>query len=164
MNLEILLHPIELLEPAFGKAPEGFDPIDMDLSFEGELVLSVIDPEMFVIAHIHQSVIAGPSIGVDHTADIHLATDNSLQGLFPGIGNDLGINLSLTKKDSEDRLLASSASSFELSSKSTLSGGAEITLIQLHLSHELLKTFHLVIVDDLSEELVISVHGITIDP
>ena len=164
MNLKVLLHPIELLESSFCEAPEGFDPVDMDLSFEGELVLSVIDPEMFVIAHIHQSVIAGPSIGVDHTANIDFTPYDGLQGLFPGIRNDLGIDLSLSEKDSEDRLLASSASSFELSSKSTLSGGAEITLIQLHLSHELLKTFHLVIVDDLSEELVISVHGITIDP
>ena len=70
MNLKVLLHPIELLESSFCEAPEGFDPVDMDLSFEGELVLSVIDPEMFVIAHIYQSVIAGPSIGVDHTANI----------------------------------------------------------------------------------------------
>jgi len=40
---------VELCPPPFGNAPEGLDAVDVMLS-PGELVVTMVDPEMFVKA------------------------------------------------------------------------------------------------------------------
>ena len=76
MELEVFLHAVELGEAAFCEAPETFDPIDMDAIFRE--IFGLIDPEMLVISHINEPVIAAPAIGVDHRVKRDLATNNVL--------------------------------------------------------------------------------------
>jgi len=49
----VLGNPVELCQPAFGKAPEGFNRVDVMLASD-ELVVPVVDPEMLVKADVHQ--------------------------------------------------------------------------------------------------------------
>jgi len=78
MWLEVLLHFVEFFESSFSEAPEGFDSVDMDLSLQSKLILSMIDAEVLVITYIHQAVIASPPIGANETANIDLFADNGL--------------------------------------------------------------------------------------
>jgi len=97
----VLGNAVELCEPAFGKAPEGFDSIDVMLS-PGELVVAVVDPEMLVKADIHQPVVATPAIGVDDAVDVGFAPDDGLQRGLGGIGDDFGVDAIAALEQTED--------------------------------------------------------------
>ena len=57
-------HGVELLQAAFGKAPEALDPVNVAMVIN-ELVRAMVDSEVLRIADINQSVIAAPAIRVD---------------------------------------------------------------------------------------------------
>lgn len=57
---------------------------------------------MFRITDIDQSVVAAPHVGMNHGFHADTPTNNGLQR-FPGtVGNDLGINFTVTFEDAED--------------------------------------------------------------
>jgi len=44
----------------------------------GRFILTMMDPKMFFIAHIHQPIIASPTVRVDNAVEGYLAPDRSL--------------------------------------------------------------------------------------
>ena len=60
MKIEMDLNAVELGEPAFGKAPKRFDPVDVGTA-SGERLLFV-DAHMLVVADIDQAVVSGPAV------------------------------------------------------------------------------------------------------
>jgi hypothetical protein len=53
----VVRHTIEFSQTPFCETPERFDTIDMPLT-TGKLVVTMVNPEMFIKADIDQSVIA----------------------------------------------------------------------------------------------------------
>lgn len=92
---------VELEQALFGEAPEALDAVDMARA-GGELVVSVVDPEMCVEVQIDQAVVAPPAVGVQHRCGAGLAADNGLQRGFGSIGHDLGVEVIATFQQAED--------------------------------------------------------------
>ena len=103
VELEILLHTVKLCQAAFCKAPECFDAVDVDRFFRK--VSGFVDAEMFVVPHVHQSVIAFPAVGMDNALRRNLAPDDGLKRFGRAVRDQLCANRSLTLTDAEDRLL-----------------------------------------------------------
>ncbi len=57
----VLRHPVELGQPAFGKAPKGFYAVNMTGSIR-KFIAAVMHPVVFVITNIYQPVIAAPTV------------------------------------------------------------------------------------------------------
>jgi len=96
---------VELRQPAFGKAPERLNAIDVMLS-SGEFVVAVADPEMLVKADVHQPVVAASAVGVDDAVDVCLAPDNGLQRGLRSVGDDFGVDAIAAFEQAEDDGLA----------------------------------------------------------
>lgn len=77
-------HTVELHETALGIATEAPNAIDVD-GATGKLILTVVNPQMFVKANIDQPVIAMLKIRVDDAGNIALAPNDGLQRTFGGI-------------------------------------------------------------------------------
>ena len=120
---------VELDHAPFGEAPEGLNAIDMGFSIR-ELVLGVVDSQVFGVANVHESIVATPAIGVNDTFQADLAANDSLQGDFLGIGNNFSEDLTVAFEDSKDDCLATSTSS----SFATHSFGTEVRFINFDLS------------------------------
>ena len=115
-------------QPGFGRAPEALNAVDVDATASGEDVVSVVDPMVFPVAEVHQSIIASPGVGVYDASDIDLPTENGLQGAFFGIRDDLRVHLTIALEDAEDDgLAARAAAAFALDAL-----GAEVRFIHLH--------------------------------
>lgn len=71
-------HAIELRQASFGKAPKGFNTVDMAAASD-ELIIAMVDSKVLVKANIDQTIVATPAIGVDDTQRISFASDNRLQ-------------------------------------------------------------------------------------
>ena len=67
----------ELCEAHFSDAPKVFDSVNVRC-FISELIVPMLDPIMFFITQVYQTVIACPPIGVDCALEVHLATDHRL--------------------------------------------------------------------------------------
>ena len=63
MKLEVGFDAVELGQTAFGKAPEGFDSVDVSAAIGKGFLF--VDPHMFVITDIDQAIIARPAIGAE---------------------------------------------------------------------------------------------------
>ena len=68
----------------------------------GKYILAMMHSEMLFVPHVHQPIIAHPAVRVDDTVEGYLAQDRSLQLLFGGIWDDLGVDFSLLFLDPED--------------------------------------------------------------
>ena len=101
-------YAIELCQPPFGKAPKGFNTVDMVASPD-KLVVAMVDPEMLVKTNIHQSIVPPPTIGMNHAVNTCLSPDDGLQRAFGGIRHDLGINTITSLEQPKYDGLASSA-------------------------------------------------------
>src|SRR6266700_733533 len=79
----------------------------------GKLIFAMINPKMFCKTDIHQSIVTAPLVGVDDDVKPDISANNGLQRAFLAIGNDLGIDPSVSLENAEDnRLAARSATSF----------------------------------------------------
>ena len=96
-----LANTSELGKASFRVAPKAFYAIDM-ATLIGKLIVSVVDPEMLLIAYINQAVIATPSIGMDDTFDADSTSDDRLKRGTAAIRHDLGVNLALAFEDAKD--------------------------------------------------------------
>jgi hypothetical protein len=86
MECRLALTP-EPGKPGLSVSPEALDSIDMTY-ISGELVLSVVDAQMFFEPQIHQPVVASPAIGVNHAIKADSATNDCLQGCLLTIRRD----------------------------------------------------------------------------
>ena len=71
-----------------------------------------VDAEVFVVPHIHQSVIAFPAVGMDNTLRRNLAPDDGLKRFGRAVRNQLCVNGSITLIDAKDRLFKRAPSPF----------------------------------------------------
>ena len=163
MQLEVDLDAIELLQPAFGKAPETLDAIDVDIPSLSELVLCMAHPQVSVISHVHQTIIASPTIAVDDAGRVDLPANDRLKCRFLTVWHDLRIDMTLAQEDAKDRLFSRSSPSFEFTVHPSNAGGAEVALIQLYVSHHALKLFELVTINGQTEQTVVAVDRVAID-
>ena len=93
MKIEIDFDAVELGEPAFGEAPEGFDAVDVGAALgEGFLL---VDAHMLVVADIDQAVVSGPAIGADDALRVDPAANDGPQGVLGAVGHDFGIDFPL---------------------------------------------------------------------
>lgn len=58
-------YSVELLQPAFSITPERFNAIDMVLA-PSKLIGTVIHSKVFIKTYVYQSIIATPTVRVDH--------------------------------------------------------------------------------------------------
>ena len=109
------VHASEPAHACLGVAPEAFDAVDV-IAANGattELVASMIDAQVLLVAHVHQAVVALEAVGVDDRAEIHFAShrgqNHTLFTTLDDLGVDLAMSLAHTK---HDRLSACTSASF----------------------------------------------------
>ena len=127
---KMFFDPVELGQASFGKAPESLNAVDVSPALGKSLAL--VDAYMAVIAHIDQPVIPPPTIGHDHAGRVNFASDHPLESRRRTVGHDLGVDLSVTLKNAEDRLFEGSSSALARTWTSPHPGRAEVSLIGLH--------------------------------
>ena len=160
MKIEIDFDAVELGEPAFGEAPEGFNTVDVGAAFGEGLLL--VDAHMLVVADIDQAVVSRPSIGADDALRIDPAPDDGPQGVLGTIGDDFGIDLSLTLEDAEDGLFEGSPAPQSRQGASPDPAGTKVTFINLHHSSKRPAPVHPLQGDQEPEALVKGVHRLAI--
>ena len=121
--------PVELGQASFGKAPESLNAVDVSPALGKSLAL--VDAYMAVIAHIDQPVIPPPTIGHDHAGRVNFASDHPLESRRRTVGHDLGVDLSVTLKNAEDRLFEGSSSALARTWTSPDPGRPEVGFISL---------------------------------
>ena len=94
----------------------------------GEFISTMTYTIMLFIAHINQTVIPAPLVGMNNRIRIDLSADNCLEGLLGTVGYDLGIYFPSSLEDAEYRSLASCTSS-ALSFDAT---GTEVGFVDFH--------------------------------
>jgi hypothetical protein len=99
---------IELLQATFGKAPEALNAVDM-MRARHELVLTVMDSEMFGIPDINQPVITAPTVAIDDSVEGDATAHNGLQSTLFAVRHDLRVDAAVTFEDAEDNGLARSS-------------------------------------------------------
>ncbi len=115
---------IEFLKPSLSTRPEALDTVDMTLCIS-KFIVRVQHPEMLRVADINQSIIAAPTVRMNHGLKRNVAPNHLLQCRFTTIRHDLGIDRAVAFEDTEDDGLATgSAPSFASNSAST-----EVTFI-----------------------------------
>jgi len=72
----------------------------------GELVVTVVDPEMLVKSDVHQPIVAAPAVCVDDAVDVSFAPDNGLQRGFGCVGDDFRVDAIAAFEQTEDDGLA----------------------------------------------------------
>ena len=160
VELEILLHTIKLCQAAFCKAPECFDTVDVDRFFRK--MSGFVDAEVFVVPHIHQSVIAFPAVGMDNTLRRNLAPDDGLKRFGRAVRDQLCVNGSITLIDAEDRLFKRAPSPFSGAWPLTNPGGAKKTFINLNHTEYLLFFGYLVEINQPPEGQKVPIHGFSV--
>ena len=101
-------HAIELGQSSFCIAPEALDSINVSFS-TGELIGTVIDPQMLVKTDIDQTIIASPAIGMDHRIRFDMTPDDRLQRGLGTIRHDLGVDFAMAFEQAEHDRFAISA-------------------------------------------------------
>lgn len=106
------------LKPSFRVRPKGLYAVNMAFVI-GKFILSMpacrladrLDPIVFFIANVHQSIIASPLIRMNNAFGRHFAPNNGLQRGFGAVRHNLCIDLASSLKDAEYRCFAISTSS-----------------------------------------------------
>jgi len=122
---------VEAGQAGLGVGPEALDAVDV-AAVGGELVLAVVDPQVFGVAQIDQAVVAPPVVGVDDTIETHASANHLLQYGFGAIRHQLGVGLAVPLEDAEHGCLA--ARSAAASPPNPL--GAEAGLVGFDLAPE----------------------------
>lgn len=128
------VHPSEPRQPGLGVSPEAFDPVDVVAADRpaAELVASVIDPQVLLVPHVHQPVVALEAVGMDDRPKVHFAANCGQNRVFRAILNHLRVDLALPLADAEhDRLAARASARLALDATRT-----EVALIDLDVAAE----------------------------
>ena len=127
----MLSNAIKLSQSAFSETPKRLDTIYMRIA-PGKFIVAMVDPMMFIKPDIHQTIVATPAISMNHTGNVHLASDNGLQDSFRRIRDDFSVNIIPTLQKSKDHRLTSSAST----SLASHTLGTKVRLIGLQLARK----------------------------
>src|ERR1700756_4215074 len=103
MKFEVGFDPVKFHEPTLGKAPKGFDSIDVGFALtQGSAFL---DSHVFIITNIDQAIVADPLIGVQHAGGVDSAANDLLERLLATIRYNLSVDFAPSFVDAKDRLL-----------------------------------------------------------
>lgn len=152
---------VELGQAALGKAPEGFDAIDVSATF-GK-ALGLVNANMFVVADIDQAVVAAPGIGEDNALGIDLAPQRPLESEGRTVRHDLGVDAALAFVDAEDRLLEGAASAPTRSRSTAQPGRTKITFIGLDHANEESQLHELMGKNHLTKKGVVTINGVAVE-
>lgn len=128
------VHPSEPRQPGFGVSPEALDPVDVVAAHRAaaELVACVIDPQVLLVPHVHQSVVALEPVGVDHSPKVHFAANCGQNRVIRAVLYHLRLDLAVPLTDSEhDGLAARASARLALDATRT-----EVALIDLDVAAE----------------------------
>ena len=98
-------YSVELLQPAFSITPERFNAIDMVLA-PSKLIGTVIHSKVFIKTYVYQSIIATPTVRVDHRIGCYMPPYYRLQCGFGTVWYDLGIDSAVSFQQSKYNRLA----------------------------------------------------------
>ena len=161
MKIEIDFDAVELGEPAFGEAPEGFDAVDVGAALgEGFLL---VDAHMLVVADIDQAVVSRPAIGADDALRVDPAANDGPQGVLGAVGDDFRVNFPLPLKDAEDGLFERSPASQSRQGASPNPAGAKVAFIDFHHPSKLPVLIHPLQSNQEPQALVKRVHRLAIE-
>ena len=161
MKIEIDLDAVELGEPAFGEAPEGFNAVDVGAAFgEGFLL---VDAHMLVVADIHQAVVSRPAIGADDALGVDSPANDGPQGVLGAISHDLGVDFPLALEDAEDGLLEGSTAPQPGQGTAPNPARPKVTFIHFHHPSKLPALVHPLQGDEQPEALVKGVHRLAVE-
>ncbi len=163
MERKVDLDAVELRQASLREAPEALNPVDVD-AISGELVLGVIDPEVLVVANVDQSVVPTPTIRVDDGVERYLSPNDRLERVTGAVGDDLGIDPTITLEDPKHRLLQGPTTALELPVVAFDSTGSEVALVELNLTNELTQLRKLLVVDEASEAAEPEIDRVTVHP
>ena len=102
------IHATKFRQACFGKSPKPFDAIDVSGTIS-KFILSMIDAKMLSIPNIHESIVATPTIGVDHAFQRDTAPDDGLQRGFGAIRHNFCVDFSVALENTKDDCFARSA-------------------------------------------------------
>ena len=91
----------ELVQAAFGKAPERLNAVDVGRTLH-KLIMAMLDTIVSVEAHIHQAIVAAPAVGVDHRDGVDFAANDGLQRLFRAVRHNFRVHLAPAFEQGED--------------------------------------------------------------
>ena len=160
MKIEIDFDAVELGEPAFGEAPEGFDAVDVGSALGEGFFL--VDAHVLVIADIDQAVVSRPAVGADDALRVDPAANDGPQGVLGAIRHDFGVDFPLPLEDAEDRLLERSPAPQAWQGASPDPAGTKVALIDFHHSSERPAPVHPLQGNQQPEALIKGVHGLPI--
>ena len=124
-----LAETVEFQHSSLSERPKAFDSIYVP-GFVREFVDMMINTKMFLKTEIDKTVIADPTVGMNDGVETDLTPNNSLQGTFLAVRNDLCIDpVTSFEYAKNDRLVAGSASAF-----SRYSSSAKVRLVNLDLT------------------------------
>ena len=107
----VRVHPTEPRHSGLGVAPEALDAVDV-VAPDGpaaELAACVVHPQVPLVAHVHQAVVALEPVGVDHRAEIDFPSNRGQNRGFRAVLHHLGVDLPVPLADAEDDGLPSGA-------------------------------------------------------
>lgn len=161
MKIEIDFDAVELGEPAFGEAPEGFNTIDMGAAFGEGLLL--VDAHMLVVADIDQAIVSRPTVGADDALRVDPAANDGPQSVLGAIRHDFSINLPLPLEDAENGLFEGSPAPQAWQGASPNPAGTKVAFINLHHSSKRTAPVHSLQSNQEPEALVKGVHGLPVE-
>lgn len=155
------VHAAEPGHAGLGVAPEALDAVNV-VAADGpaaELVRRMIDPQVLLVSHVHQAVVALEPIGVDDRTKVHFPQDRGQNRVFFTTLDHLRVDLPVPLADAEhDRLLAGPSAGLALDA-----AWAEVALVNLDVPAEgpleLARPGHALA--QAGEE---SVHGVAVEP
>ena len=152
------VHAPEARKTGFREPPEPFNSVDMG-GTGNELVLPMIYPKVFPVSDVDEAIIAPPAVGVDDALQGHLSANDVLKGVLGAVGDDLGIDLSVSLEQAEDDGLPErSPAPFPLDPP-----GTEERLVDFDLSGQG-RLFFTVLGDPFPKGLQEPVHRIAVQP
>lgn len=158
---EVNLHPIKLGEPAFGERPEGLDPINVGATISDKLSLVVANPNVGIIADVHQAIVATPAISHDDRLGAHLPKDHLAKCLCGTVRDNLSVDPATSLEDPEYRLFKGTPTSAAWHSLD--SARAEVALIELDLTRYSPKRRLLRCEDQLTKDAVETVDRVAVE-
>ncbi len=94
-------HAVELMQSSFGIRPETFYPVDVNVA-NGKNIKRVINAQMFAVADINQSIVAAPTVRMNHRIQGNLAANNVLQRFSSRVRDNFGKNRAVSFVYSKD--------------------------------------------------------------
>ena len=69
------MHALEFYQTCFWVTPETFNAVDVGFA-TNEFVVAVVNTQVLFVAHVHQAVVAPPTVGMDDRFQAHPATNS----------------------------------------------------------------------------------------